>query len=103
MPDRNRELALESALLRSYEQWRDLGYRAARLYQVFMPHCKRYQGGVAAVRGVISKSGTAGLDFLKAHERTDLSIESLVLRPEWSDLFSEQDRKMARLHLKISR
>jgi hypothetical protein len=68
-----------------------------------MPHCKRYIGGVAAVKTVIYKLDTAGLDFLKKRNRFDLSIEHLVLKPEWSDLFSDLDRQMATAKLKNSK
>jgi hypothetical protein len=104
VPSHSRERALEGALLHLYEQWKSLGYRAGRLYQVFMPHCKRYKGGIAAVRSVIYRTDvTAGFAFLVAKKRTDLSIEALVLKPEWNDVFTDLDRALARSKLKNSK
>jgi orotidine-5'-phosphate decarboxylase len=93
------EKDLEVELSRLYHEWGALGYWAKRFYQMFSPHCKRYKGGVSAVRTVLYKYQTAGWSFLKNKERMDLSIESLVLKPEWHKLFNDKDRHRAKMKL----
>ncbi|MDP3181354.1 MAG: hypothetical protein Q8M54_00890 [Desulfobaccales bacterium] len=94
------EADLEVELLHLYRQWGALGYWARRFYQIFSPHCKRYKGGVAAVRTVLYKNGTAGFTFLREQDRLDLSVECLVLKPEWHQLFNDEDRNRAQEKLK---
>ncbi len=101
MADKSRERALEGALFRLYEQWRDvLGYRAERFRQTIVPGCQRYKGGIAAVRGVLLKPGTGGFQFLRKANRLDLTVENLVLHPHWADLFDDTDRKLAKQKIK---
>ena len=57
-------------------------------------------GGFEAARSFIVKSGgTEG--FLKLYElkRLDLSVENLVLQPEYQELFSEQELEICRKRL----
>jgi hypothetical protein len=89
------ESDLERELLARYRQWADLGYRASRFYQMFSPHCKRYVGGVAAVRLLLQKSGTPGFAFLKEKNKLKLSVEALVANGDWDDLFTASDRSRA--------
>jgi hypothetical protein len=95
MTDATRERALEGALFHLYEQWRNLGYRAERFRQMVVPGCKRYKGGVAAVRGLVYGRPAAGFAFLREKRRLDLSVENLILQQEWADLFSDRDRLAA--------
>ena len=84
----------EAALRGRYHEWRKLGYPANRFYQLFSPHCKRYIGGVAAARSVLN-SETAGFAFLKKHGRLDLTVEALMLQPQWHSLFRAEELAMA--------
>ena len=93
------EAALELALLDLYEEWGALGYWARRFHQMVSRGRKRYKGGVAAVRGLLAKDQTAGFAFLKKRNRLDLTVEHLVLQPEWHDLFTEEDRNRANMKL----
>jgi len=99
MSQQHDEAALELALLDLYQEWGALGYWARRFYQMVSPHCIRYKGGVAAVRGLLAKDQTAGFAFLKERRRLDLTVEHLVLAPEWHGLFTEEDRNRARMKL----
>ena len=92
------EAALEAALEVLYHEWGSLGFWARRLHQEFSPGRKRYIGGVAAVRSVLT-SRTHGFSFLRQHKRLDLSIERLVLKPEWNHLFYDEERALARKRL----
>lgn len=93
------EKDLEMELFRLYQQWGALGYWAKRFFQMFSSHCKRYKGGVSAVRTVLYKNQTDGFSFLREKDRMDLSIEILVLKPEWHKLFKDKDRHMAKMKL----
>ena len=92
------EAALEEALESLYQEWGRLGFWAKRFHQKFSPGRKNYLGGVAAVRGVLS-SRTDGLSFLALHDRLDLSLENLILQPEWKHLFCDADRILAQERL----
>jgi hypothetical protein len=96
MTDLETETDLEALLLRLYQKWRTLGYPANRFYQMFTPHCKQYRGGIAAIRNVVSKSGTGGFERLLEMGRLDLTVEkAIVLNPKWTHLFSDNLRNMA--------
>ena len=99
MPRLFNETELEHELLRLYREGAALGYRATRFYQKFTSHCKRYIGGVAAVRDTIRKDQTGGFEFLEGQNRVDLSLERLVLKAEWTHLFTDQDRAIAQKKL----
>jgi hypothetical protein len=84
----------EAALRELYYKWGSLGYWANRFFQTFSPHCKLYIGGVQAVRSVLPYE-TDGFRFLREKNRLDLSVESLMLKPEWRELFSDDELAMA--------
>jgi hypothetical protein len=88
----------EGALRDLYYQWGSLGYWANRFYQKFSRNCKLYVGGIQAVRSVLPFQ-TPGFIFLKEHGRLDLSVESLLLKVEWKELFTDQERDIARQKL----
>jgi hypothetical protein len=106
MADRSREHALEGALFGLYEAWARLPippgytrpYRAERFRQTIVPGCKRYKGGVEAVKDVLRKRTTTGFERLKPHPR--LTVEHLVASGQWNDLFTEPFRKLARKKLR---
>ncbi len=84
------EVELEIELVRLHREWEAAGYPARRFYQMFMKHCKRYKGGIAAVRNVVAKSGTGGFDELVRRGRLDLTLErAIVLNHHWTHLFSK--------------
>jgi len=93
---------LEAELLRIYEEGGRLDppYWARRFYQLFMPHCVRYVGGVEAVRRMMASGGLSyGLQLVKSRNRLDLSVENLVLDNDWTHLFNDADRTLARSNL----
>lgn len=82
--------SFESALTGLYYKWGSLGYWANRFYQKFSPHCKRYIGGVEAVRTVLPIE-TAGFRYLKKHGYLRYSVEALILEDKWRSSFSETE------------
>jgi hypothetical protein len=56
----------------------------------------RNHGGLEYARQLLRAAGTsAGFRRLSTEGRLDLSMEALVLRPEFADLFSETERQIA--------
>lgn len=106
MLDKARECALESALLLLYEAWAALPitpehprpYYAERFRQTIVPGCKRYKGGVQAVRDILGKKREVDARRFKCYP--DLTVEYLVSSGRWNDLFNEIDRNLARLGLR---
>jgi hypothetical protein len=58
-----------------------------------------YGGCGAAERLLTSDSSVTGLTPLWECGRLDLSMEALILRPEWEPLFSDEQRAIARQRL----
>ncbi len=96
-----REKELEAELLRLYKHvWPKVPippgytrpYYAKRLYQQFMPHCKRYIGGIQAVKSAI-RGETSGRERLSSCP--ELTLESLVRNGKWDDVFDDDDRQIA--------
>ena len=67
-------------------------YNATRFMQMVAE-----KGGVAAAKQLISKDGgTDGFATLWEHGRLDLSVEAHVLKEEYRELFTDEERKMCR-------
>ncbi|MDD7794786.1 hypothetical protein [Clostridium sp. 'White wine YQ'] len=75
---------------------KELKYNASRFFQLVSK-----DGGVKAAKQLILKTGgTYGFEVLWEHKRLDLSVEALVLRPEYHDLFTSEERQACRDRLK---
>ena len=83
-------------IIKGYESTkRECGYNATR----FIQDVNR-NGGYAVAKKLIRKSGASdGFTKLWEFHRLDLSVEALVLRPEFYPLFSEEERQMCRKRL----
>lgn len=58
------------------------------------------EAGLKAAKQLISKSGgTYGFEVLWENNRLDLSVEALVLKPEYNDLFTDEEREICRKRL----
>ena len=69
---------------------KECGYNATRFLQMIGDN-----GGLVAAKQLISKeSGTEGFTTLWMCHRLDLSVEAHVLKPEYRDLFTDEDRNM---------
>ena len=74
---------------------KELGYNAIRFLQLLSE-----KGGVEAARILISKEGgTYGFEVLWENKRLDLSVEALVLKPKYRELFTETERETCRKRL----
>lgn len=74
---------------------KELGYNATRFLQLIS-----VKGELNAAKILISKDGgTYGFEVLWEHKRLDLSIESHVLKPEYMELFTDEERNMCKERL----
>lgn len=74
---------------------KECGYNASRFLQMLGA-----KGGLAAAKQLISKpGGTDGFTTLWEHGRLDLSVEAHALKPEYAELFTDEERKMCRERL----
>lgn len=75
---------------------KELKYNASRFFQLVSR-----EGGFKAAKRLISKSGgTYGFEVLWENKRLDLSVEALVLRSEYHELFTDEEREICRNRLK---
>jgi hypothetical protein len=74
---------------------KELGYNANRFLQLISE-----KGGLQAAKILISKDGgTYGFEVLWEHKRLDLSVETHVLKPEYIELFTDEERNMCKERL----
>lgn len=94
MAPNRRETDLEAALFALYKQWSQLpipagfsrAYYAERFRQMIVPGCKRYRGGIAAVKHVLTMH-TTGFARLKPYP--ELTVESLIATGDWNDVLGD--------------
>ena len=71
---------------------KELKYNASRFWQLVSE-----KGGVQAAKVLIAKDGgTYGFEILWEHGRLDLSVEAHVLKVEYEDIFTDEERKMCK-------
>lgn len=76
---------------------KELGYNAARFIQLVSE-----KGGLQAAKILISKDGgTDGFKVLWEHGRPDLTVEAHVLKSEYFELFTDDERKVCRERLEL--
>ncbi|HHU83328.1 MAG TPA: hypothetical protein GXZ26_10020 [Firmicutes bacterium] len=79
-----------------YRADKEIGYKATRFLQMLSE-----MGGVATAVSLVSKPGaTDGFIKLWENQRLDLSVEALVLKEEYKELFSEEIRTACANRLK---
>lgn len=71
---------------------RDIGYNATRFIQLVSQ-----KGGLQVAKQLIAKEGgTYGFEVLWENKRLDLSVEALVLNPEYETLFTDEERMLCK-------
>ena len=74
---------------------KECGYNASRFLQMLGA-----KGGLVAAKQLISKpGGTDGFTTLWEHGRLDLSVEAHVLKTEYAELFTDEERRICRERL----
>ncbi len=89
-----------------FDTWKKLGSRGERFRQMIEPpkpgrSGKNYRGAFETAKFLMTrKSRLAGLQWLKEQDALHLSVEALVLKPKYRNLFSDDDRSVARNRLR---
>jgi hypothetical protein len=86
------ERSFHRAMISVYEDAkREIGYNASRFLQMVSA-----QGGLATAKQLLRSSMVSdGFTALWERGRLDLAVESLVLRPEFAPLFTDEERELA--------
>ena len=90
------ETRFHEAMLEIYRRAKsDAGYNATRFLGMVSE-----QGGYQAARTLIYASTVSdGYTALWERKHLELTVEALILKPEWHDLFSDEERTIARQRL----
>ncbi len=81
------------------------------LYRTTKRECKGYNptrflqlvseiGGYAAAKQLIKETTVGFMRLQEEYNRLDLSVEAYVLKPEYHDLFTDEERQICRDRLK---
>ncbi|WP_411034618.1 hypothetical protein [Shinella sp. BYT-45] len=84
------EAGFHKEMMGLYDRFAALGFRPVLLRRFVL-----LNGGVAAARELVFKPGTTGLERLLDAGKPELSMEALMLRPEYRGLFSDAELKEA--------
>ncbi len=89
------EAAFHQEMVNTYNEAARLGYRPTRFLQMV-----NELGGLRTAHRLLATDGPSeGLGRLWELERLDISLEAIVLKPQYADLFSEDEIKQARQRL----
>jgi hypothetical protein len=85
----------DRAMLQLYEEACAIGYNATYFVRMLSE-----QGGVATAKQLVTSSAPSeGFTKLWELKRLDISVEALVLKPDWRELFTADEIKRARERL----
>jgi hypothetical protein len=86
----------DEAMMEVYQRaLTECGYKATRFLQMLHEH-----RGLETARILLRASHVSeGYVALWERNRLDLTVEALILAPEWSGLFSEDEREIAKRRL----
>ena len=95
---KNLELEFHKDMIRIYENVkRETKYDATRFKQLVGNH----GGLIAAKKLIASDSISTGFEVLWEFGRLDLSMESLVVKPKYASLFTDEEIEICRGRLSI--
>lgn len=90
-PRASTEAQFHAAMLDIYRvAKRDLSYNATRFLQLV-----EARGGVQAAKQLLTGPPSEGFSTLWEKGRLDLSMEAHILKPEFQDLFTDAERRVA--------
>lgn len=78
-------------MLAIYEEATTFGYHPTYFVRMVQQH-----GGVDAAKQLLRKGITDGLKRLAKEGRLDISVEQLVLTEPWDQLFTAEEKELAR-------
>ena len=91
------ESLFDKAMMDIYRKaLKEAHYDARRFLQMLLEH----HGIETARRLLYSSHVSEGYTALYERQRLDLTVEALIMRPEWNELFTDEDREIARKRLK---
>jgi len=92
----DRENQFHRAMLDIYVRAKEqAGYNATRFLNMVNEH-----GGPDAARILLHAEAVSdGFTALWERQRLDLTVEALILKPQWHDLFTDEERQVARKRL----
>jgi hypothetical protein len=85
----------ETEMRAIYPQCAKFGYHPTYLLQLISDY-----GGVGAAKHLLGSPPSDGFSRLALEQRLDLSVEAVVLKPQWQVLFDEAELTTARRRLK---
>jgi len=89
------EEEFELAMRNIYDECSSFNYRPIYLLEMIAA-----RGGVGAAKALMARAPSEGYTRLALEGRLDLAVESLVEDPRWSDLFTENEKAVARSRLR---
>jgi len=91
------ERRFDAAMMGIYHRaWDEARYRATRFHQMLCDH-----GGLETAQLLLHSSHVSeGYTALWERGKLNLTVEALVLQPEWHDLFTDEEREIALMRLK---
>jgi hypothetical protein len=91
------ERRLDKAMVGIYDQaLKEANYHATRFLQMLCDH-----GGLETAKLLLHSSRVSeGYTALWERQRLDLTVEALILQPEWHDLFTDLERQIAAKRLR---
>ncbi len=93
------EVRFEKELISIYNRGKkEIGYNATRFLQMIA----EYGGVETAHKLIASRDDLSGFTILwENHKQNELSLESVVIKPEYQELFTEQEVNECRRRLNI--
>ncbi len=91
------EKKFDAAMMGIYRRALDeTNYRATRFLQMLHEH-----GGLSTAQILLHTVNVSeGYTALWKRKRLDLTVEAMILNPEWDNLFTDEEREIARKRLK---
>jgi hypothetical protein len=91
------ERRFDSAMMNIYHRaWEEAKYKATRFHQMLCEH-----GGIETAQLLLNSNHISeGYTALWERKRLDLTVEALILEPHWHELFTDEEREIARKRLK---
>lgn len=87
--------SFDDRLKQAIQAYADLDQSSSTLQSMISKY-----GSVGAVKQLINSTTlSSGFEKLWKIDRLDLSLEYIILEPEWNDLFSANERRKAKLKL----
>lgn len=84
------------AMIELYQRAKDeCDYNSIRFLNMVNEH-----GGLETARILLHSTGVSdGYTAMWERQRLDLTVEAIILKPEWKELFSDDERKIAKTRL----